>query len=87
MDFLGLEIPEEIDDSLVVQHKIGRLDQGGKLGVVNAEMLTKNFKYAVVVIAALAAIITPTVDPLNMILVMGPLIILYVLGILLAKLA
>lgn len=58
-----------------------------KLGVVNAEMLTKNFKYAVVAIAALAAIITPTVDPLNMILVMGPLIILYVLGILLAKLA
>lgn len=58
-----------------------------KLGVVNAEMLIKNFKYAVVVIAALAAIITPTVDPLNMILVMGPLIILYVLGILLAKLA
>lgn len=58
-----------------------------KLGVVNAEMLTKNFKYAVVVIAALAAIITPTVDPLNMILVMGPLIVLYVIGILLAKLA
>jgi sec-independent protein translocase protein TatC len=58
-----------------------------KLGVVNAEMLIKNFKYAVVAIAALAAIITPTVDPLNMILVMGPLIILYVLGILLAKLA
>jgi len=58
-----------------------------KLGVVDAEMLTKNFKYAVVAIAALAAIITPTVDPLNMILVMGPLIILYVLGILLAKLA
>jgi sec-independent protein translocase protein TatC len=58
-----------------------------KLGVVNAEMLIKNFKYAVVAIAALAAVITPTVDPLNMILVMGPLIILYVLGILLAKLA
>jgi sec-independent protein translocase protein TatC len=58
-----------------------------KLGVVNAEMLVKNFKYAIVIIAALAAIITPTVDPLNMILVMGPLIILYIIGILLAKLA
>jgi sec-independent protein translocase protein TatC len=58
-----------------------------KLGIVNAEMLTKNFKYAVVIIAILAAVITPTVDPLNMFLVMGPLIVLYGIGILLAKLA
>jgi sec-independent protein translocase protein TatC len=58
-----------------------------KLGIVDDKMLIKNFKYAVLGIAVLAAIITPTVDPLNMALVMGPLILLYLLGILLAKIA
>jgi sec-independent protein translocase protein TatC len=58
-----------------------------KLGIVNAKMLSKNRKYAVIIIAILAAAITPTVDPLNMMLVMGPLIVLYELGIILAKLA
>jgi sec-independent protein translocase protein TatC len=58
-----------------------------KLGIVDAEMLTKNRKYAVVVIAVLSAIITPTVDPMNMVLVMGPLIILYEIGVILAKIA
>ncbi len=58
-----------------------------KLGILDAETLMKNFKYAVVIIAVLAAVITPTVDPLNMILVMGPLILLYLLGVLLAKIA
>ena len=41
----------------------------------------------IIVIAIMAAVITPTVDPLNMALVMGPLIVLYAIGILLAKLA
>jgi sec-independent protein translocase protein TatC len=58
-----------------------------KIGVVNAEMLSRNRKYAIIIIAVLAAVITPTVDPLNMLLVMGPLIILYELGVLLAKIA
>jgi sec-independent protein translocase protein TatC len=58
-----------------------------KIGIVNAEMLSKNRKYAVVIIAILAAVITPTVDPLNMALVMGPLIVLYELGVLLARIA
>ncbi len=58
-----------------------------KLGLVNAEMLSRNRKYAVIGIAVLAAIITPTVDPLNMALVMGPLVVLYELGVLLARLA
>jgi sec-independent protein translocase protein TatC len=58
-----------------------------KLGIVNAKMLSKNRKYALVLIAILSAVITPTVDPLNMMLVMGPLVVLYELGIILAKLA
>jgi sec-independent protein translocase protein TatC len=58
-----------------------------KAGILDAETLMKNFKYAVVVIALLAAVITPTVDPLNMALVMGPLIILYLIGVVLARIA
>ena len=50
-------------------------------------MLSKNRKYAVVAIAVLAAVITPTVDPFNMALVMGPLIVLYEIGVILAKIA
>jgi len=58
-----------------------------KLGILSPETLTRNRKYAVIIIAVLAAVITPTVDPLNMMLVMGPLIILYEVGVILAKLA
>jgi sec-independent protein translocase protein TatC len=58
-----------------------------KLGVVNAQMLSKYRKYAILIIAVLAAVITPTVDPLNMTLVMGPLIVLYELGVILARIA
>ncbi len=58
-----------------------------KIGIIDTEMLTKNRKYAIIIIAVLAAVITPTVDPLNMALVMGPLVILYELGILLSRLA
>ena len=58
-----------------------------KAGVVDAKMLSKNRKYAVVAIAVLAAVITPTVDPLNMALVMGPLVVLYEVGVILARIA
>jgi len=40
-----------------------------------------------VLIAVLAAAITPTVDPVNMALLMGPLFILYLLSVLVAYLA
>jgi len=58
-----------------------------KLGIVTPAVLSRNRKYAVLVIAVLSAVITPTPDPFNMILVMAPLILLYEIGILLAKLA
>ncbi len=58
-----------------------------RIGLIDAKTLSKNRKYAVVIIAILAAVITPTVDPVNMSLVMGPLILLYEIGVLLAKLA
>jgi len=58
-----------------------------KLGVVTPEMLARYRKYAIVAIAVLAAVITPTPDPFNMMAVMVPLLILYEIGVLLAKLA
>jgi sec-independent protein translocase protein TatC len=58
-----------------------------KLGIITPVALSRYRKYAILVIAVIAAIITPTPDPLNMVLVMGPLIVLYEIGILLARLA
>jgi len=55
----------------------------GWLGIVNAGMLLKYWRYAIVGCAIIAAVITPTVDPFNMMLVMGPLMGLYFLSIIL----
>jgi sec-independent protein translocase protein TatC len=57
------------------------------LGIVSASVLAKNWRIAVVVIAIVAALVTPTVDPVNMAIVMGPLILLYFVSIGLAALA
>jgi len=58
-----------------------------KLGIVTPATLSRYRKYAILVVAVIAAVITPTPDPFNMILVMAPLILLYEIGILLARLA
>ena len=58
-----------------------------KLKIVNAKMLLKGWRIAIVFIAILAAIITPTGDPVNMALLMAPLLVLYMLSILMAKIA
>ncbi len=58
-----------------------------KLGLVKPALLSKNRRYAVLIIAIVAAVITPTADPFNMLLLMGPLIILYEISIWVAKLA
>ena len=57
------------------------------LGLVKAKMLSDQWRLAIVLIALLAAAITPTVDPVNMALVMGPMILLYFLSIGLALIA
>lgn len=51
------------------------------LGLVGAGSLIRHWRVAVVLSAVAAAIITPTVDPVNMFLVMGPLLALYVISI------
>ena len=56
-----------------------------KIGVVSPEGLSKFRKWEIVGAFILAAMITPTFDPLNQSLVAIPLIILYEFGILLAR--
>jgi sec-independent protein translocase protein TatC len=56
-----------------------------RMEVVTAQQLLKAWKIAVVAAAVLAAFITPTPDPLNMSLVMVPLILLYFAGVALAR--
>ncbi len=51
------------------------------VGIVKYQMLIKQWRIAVILIAILSAFITPTVDPVNMALVMGPMIALYFLSI------
>jgi sec-independent protein translocase protein TatC len=57
-----------------------------RLGIVKPEWLASKRKMAVVVAFVVAAIITPTFDPVNQTLVAVPLIILYEMSIWLAKL-
>ncbi len=55
--------------------------------ILSPSVLLKNWRIAVVVISVLSALITPTIDPINMLLVMVPLMLLYGLSILLSLLA
>lgn len=48
-----------------------------RAGIVSGQQLMGYWRQAVVIIAIIAAAITPTVDPVNMTLVMAPLLVLY----------
>jgi sec-independent protein translocase protein TatC len=58
-----------------------------RLGLVKGRALASHWRLAMVIIAVLAAAITPTIDPVNMALVMGPMIVLFFLGVGLAFVA
>ena len=58
----------------------------GRLGVVTPAILGRFRRFAIVLAFIAAAIITPTFDPVNQILVAVPIIILYEFGIVLARL-
>jgi sec-independent protein translocase protein TatC len=58
-----------------------------KLGVATPSGFAKARRVVVIGAAAGAAVITPTTDPINMLLIMGPFLLLYEIGILLARLA
>lgn len=53
-------------------------------GIVTPKWLWKNIKYAILVIVIIAAAITPTPDPLQVLVFATPLLALYLLGILVA---
>jgi sec-independent protein translocase protein TatC len=57
-----------------------------KIGIVKSKWLADKRKAAIIVAFILAALITPTIDPINQSLVAAPLIVLYEMSIWLAKL-
>jgi sec-independent protein translocase protein TatC len=56
-----------------------------RTGILTTKQLRKGRGYAILGIAVLAAVATPTPDPVTMTLAMGPLILLYEASILLAR--
>jgi len=58
-----------------------------KLGLVTAAYLLKAWRFAIVIIAVVAAVVTPTTDPINMGILMLPLILLYFLSVGMAAIA
>jgi len=58
-----------------------------RIGVLKADTLKSQWRLAIIIMAILAATITPTVDPLNMGLVMAPMLLLYIVAILFTSIA
>jgi sec-independent protein translocase protein TatC len=54
-----------------------------RLGIVSARDMREKRKYAILIMVVAAAIITPTQDPFGLMLLAGPMILLYELGLLL----
>lgn len=75
--FLGFGLVFEIP---VVSYFLARL------GVIRAQDLIEYFRYAVVIIFVLAAVLTPP-DVLTQLLMAGPMLLLYGVGILVARMA
>ncbi len=57
------------------------------MGLIKPQVLARNWRIAVVIISIVAAAITPTVDPVNMGLVMLPMTLLYFISIVLSYMA
>lgn len=58
---------------------------GVRMGLVTPQFLSKNRKYAILLSFVVAAILTPTPDAFNQILMAGPLCLLYEAGIVAAR--
>jgi sec-independent protein translocase protein TatC len=58
-----------------------------KFHIVTPGFMLRQWRYAVIIIAVMAAIITPTVDPVNMGLLMAPLVAIYLLSVVFAAIA
>ncbi|MFT5193168.1 MAG: sec-independent protein translocase protein TatC [Cellvibrionaceae bacterium] len=53
----------------------------GRFGLMTHKVLAEQWRFAIVGVAILAAIITPSIDPITMLITMLPLLILYFLSI------
>jgi len=58
-----------------------------KLGLLNPTILRRYWRYAIVIILIVAAIITPTVDPVSQSLLAIPLFLLYEISIWVSKIS
>ena len=58
-----------------------------RIGLVNARLLVRYFKHAVLACVVAAAVLTPTTDFANMLVIAGPMIVLYAVGIVVAWLS
>ncbi len=56
-----------------------------RLGVVSTAQLRKNRGYVILALAVVSAVATPTPDPVTMLFAMGPLVVLFELSVLLAR--
>jgi sec-independent protein translocase protein TatC len=52
-----------------------------RFGIVTAGFLWKQFRYAILVIFVIAALITPSADPVNQTIFAAPMIVLYIISI------
>lgn len=57
-----------------------------KIGVIKPDWLISKRKYAIVVIFIVAAVLTPSPDPINQTIMAAPMLILYEVGIIVSKL-
>lgn len=57
------------------------------IGILPAKLLRRQWRIAIVLLSVLAAAITPTIDPINMMIVWIPLVLLYLLSVGTASLA
>ncbi|MBN1810826.1 MAG: twin-arginine translocase subunit TatC [Anaerolineae bacterium] len=58
-----------------------------RVGIVSPQGFAKARRFVIIGAAVAAAVITPTPDVINMLIIMGPFILLYEIGILLARVA
>jgi len=56
-----------------------------RLGVISARQLARNRGYVILLLAVVAAVATPTPDPVTMLVAMAPLVVLFELSVQLAR--
>ena len=53
----------------------------GRIGLITPKMMLKTWRYAIVLIAIISAVLTPTADAFNMIIFAAPMVVLYFLSV------